>query len=140
MSFPTQIVLIFVSCFFTTYLVSAITRLIGVRNFFKISRKLLSFGSFVNYHEGTAFSNAVIALYVVLFVTYILRYLMQWIGSNCKIDMLHYIMSGLVSETVTSFASVQFLYFVFTLRRYFMLLNSNLNEVVMSKVKRDNIF
>jgi hypothetical protein len=69
-----QIMFIFVSCFFTRNLVSAITRLIGVRKFFKISQKLLSVGSFVNYHEGTTFSNAVIALHVVLFVRYLFRY------------------------------------------------------------------
>jgi hypothetical protein len=135
-----QLMSIFVSCIVTTYLVSAITRLIGVRNFFKISRKLLSVGSLVNYHEGSIFCNAVIALHFVLFVTYLFRYSIEWIRSNYKIDLLHFFISGLVSETVTSFAAVQFLYFVFTLRRHFMLLNSNLNEAVMSTVKCDNIF
>jgi hypothetical protein len=57
------ILLIFVSCVFTTYFVTAIARLIGQLNFFKISRKLLSVGSFLNYHEGTIYSNAVIALH-----------------------------------------------------------------------------
>jgi hypothetical protein len=133
-----QIHLIFLFCFFITYMVTAITRLIGVRNFFKISRKLLSVGSFVNYHEGTIFSNAVIALHVVLFVTYLFGYSIQWFGSNYKIDMLHFFVSGLICDTVTNFASVQFLYFVFTLRRHFTLLNSSLNEVVMSTVKSDN--
>jgi hypothetical protein len=135
-----QITLFFVACFCTTYLVSAITRLIGVSNFFNISRKLLSVGSFVNYHEGTAFSNAVIVLHVVLFVSYVLRYSIQWFASNYKIDMLHCEISGLMGDTVTNFAAVQFLYFVFTLRRHFMLLNSRLNEVVMSTVKSDNTF
>jgi hypothetical protein len=54
--------------------------------------------------------------------------------------VLHTIVSGLICDTVTSFASVQFLYFVFTLRRHFVLLNSSLNEVVMSTVKSDNVF
>jgi hypothetical protein len=44
-----------------------------------------------------------------------------------------------VCDTVTSFAALQFLYFVFTLRRHFMLLNSRLNEVVMSTVKSEGI-
>ena len=133
------IMLIMVSCIFTTYLVSTITRLIGQRNFFKISRKLLSVGSFVNYREGTIFSNAVIALHVVLFVTNLIRYSLEWISNKCRLDLLHFFISGLVCDTVTSFAAVQFLYFVFTLRRHFMLLNSSLNEVVMSTVKSDGI-
>jgi hypothetical protein len=54
--------------------------------------------------------------------------------------MLHNATSTVVCETVTIFAAVQFLYFVFTLRRLFMLLNSRLNEVVMSTVKFDNAF
>jgi hypothetical protein len=74
-----QILLILTASVFSTYLVTAITRLIRQRNFFKISLKLLSVGSFVNYREGTAFSNAVILLQVVLFVTYVLRYSLHWI-------------------------------------------------------------
>jgi hypothetical protein len=76
-----QILLILVLCIFTTCLVSAITSLIGQRNFFKISRKLLSVGSFVNCREGTIFSNAVIVLHVVLFVSYLIRYSFQWTRS-----------------------------------------------------------
>jgi hypothetical protein len=132
--------LILVLCIFTTYLVSAITRLIGVRNFFKISRKLLSVSSFVNYQEGTIFSNAVIALHCVLFITYFFRYSVEWIRNNCRLYFLPFHISGLICDTVTSFAVVQFLYFVFTLRCHFVLLNSSLNEVVMSTVKSDNIF
>jgi hypothetical protein len=134
-----QIVLFMTSCVFTMYLFSAITRLIGQRNFFKISRKLLSVGSFLNYHEGTIFSNAVIALHLVLFVINLIRYSLEWISNNCLLGLLHVFISGLVSEIVTSFAVVQFLYFVFTLRRHFMLLNSSLNEVVMSTVKSEDI-
>jgi hypothetical protein len=134
-----QITLVFLAGFFNTYLVTAISRLIGVRNFFKISRNLLSVGSFVNYHEGAAFRNAVIALHVGLFITYIFRCSMEWFASNCKIDILHLLISCLICDTVTNFAAVQFLYFVYTLRRHFMLLNSSLNEVVMSTVKSDNV-
>jgi len=134
-----KILLIFGSCIFTTYLVFAITRFIGMHNFFKISRKLLSVGSFVNYREGTVFSNAFIALHVVLFVTYLIPCSFLLISSNCRFDLLHYLISGLVCVTVTSFGAVQFLYFVFTLRRHFMLLNSSLNAVVMSTVKSEGI-
>jgi hypothetical protein len=135
-----RIMLIFASCVFITYLFSAITRLIGQRNFVNISRKLLPVGSFLNYHEGIAFSNAVITLHFVLFFTYVFRYSLYWVHGHCRTDMLHMFISGLICETVTSFAAVQFLYFVFTLRRHFMLLNSSLNEVVMSTVKSDNTF
>jgi len=133
------IMLIMVSCIFTTYLVSTITRLIGQRNFFKISRKLLLVSSFVNYQEGTIFSNAVIALHVVSFLIYLIRYSLEWINSECLLILLLFLISGLVCDTVTSFSAVQFLYFVLTLRRHFMLLNSCLNEVVMSTVKSDGI-
>jgi hypothetical protein len=54
--------------------------------------------------------------------------------------MLHFSISALICDTFTNCAAVQFLYFVFTLRRHFMLLNSSLNEVVMSKVKCDSTF
>jgi hypothetical protein len=135
-----RIMLIFVSCVFTTYLVTAITRLIGVRNFFKISLKLLSVGSFGNYHEGTAFSNTVIVLHFVLFVNYAFRYLTQCVISRHRIDFVYYFISALICETVNSFAAVQFLYFVFNLRRHFLLLNSSLNEVVLSTVKCDSKF
>jgi hypothetical protein len=64
---------------------------------------------------------------------------MQWALTQFRIDVLHMFISGLVCETVISFAAVQILYFVFTLRRHFMLLNSSLNEVVMSTVKSDNV-
>jgi hypothetical protein len=134
-----QILLILVSCIFTTYLVSAITRLIGQRNFFKISRKLLSISSFVKYREGTICSYAVIALHGVLLVTYFIRYSLAWIRSNCQLGLLHFFISGLVCDTVTSFATFQFLYFVFTLRRHFMLLNSSLNDVAMSTAKSEGI-
>ena len=135
-----QIMLIFVSCIFTTYLVSTLTRLIGQRNFFKISRKLLSVGSFVNYREGTVFSNAVIAVHVVLFVTYLIPLCFGWISNNCRWYELPVFLSTLVCDTVTSSAALQFLYFVFTLRRHLMLLNSRLNEVGMSTVTSENIF
>jgi len=134
-----QILLIFVSSTYTMYLVSTITRLIGMRSFFKISRKLLSVSSFVNYHEGTTFSNAVIALHVVLFVTYLIRYSVEWIRNNCRFDLLQFFISGIVCETVTSLTAVQFLYLVFTLRRLFLLLNSSFNEFVMSTVKSEGI-
>jgi len=135
-----RIMVILVPCIFTTYLVCAISRLIGQRNFFKISRKLLSVSSFVNYREGTVFSNAVIALHGVLFVTHLIRYTFLLISSNGRFDLLHLFISNLVGETVTSFAAVQFLYFVFTLRRHFMLLNSSLNEFLVSTVKSEDIF
>jgi hypothetical protein len=135
-----RIMLIIVSCVFTTYLVTAIARLIEQRNFFKISRKLLPVGSLVNCHEGTAFSNAVIALHFSLFVAYVFRHLMHWVFSRCRIYLLHMFISSLVCDTATSFEAVQFLYFVFTLRRHFVLLNSSLNEVVMSTVKSDNLY
>jgi hypothetical protein len=134
-----QTLLILVTCIFTTYLVSAITRLIGLRNFLKISRKLQSVSSSVNYREGTIFSYAVIALHVLSFVTYLIRYSVELIHSNCRLCLLHFVLSALVCETVTSFAALQILYFVFTLRRHFMLLNSSLNEVVMSTVKSEGI-
>jgi len=127
------------SCTLTTYLVSVITRLTGQRNFFKISRKLLSVGSLMNYREGTVFSNAVIVLHGVLFVTHLIRYSFQWTIRNCRLNLLHSGISAVVCDTVTSFAALQFLYFVFTLRRHFMLLNSTLNEVVMSTVKSERI-
>jgi len=137
--FNLQILFMLASCIFTTYLVTAITRLIGQRNFFKISRKLLSVGSFVNYREGAAFSNAVIALHVILFGTYLIRYLFEFTIHNCRLELLHILISGLVCDTVTSFAALQFLYFVFTLRRHFMMLNRRLNEVMMSTVKAESI-
>jgi hypothetical protein len=135
-----QITLIFIFCFSTTYLVSAITRLFGVRNFFKISHKLLSVGSFANYHEGTAFSNAVIALHFVLFVNYCIRHSVSWMENNCQLYLLQFHICSLIRDSVTSFAAVQFLYFVFTLHRNFMLLNSSLNDLVVSTVKSDNNF
>jgi hypothetical protein len=134
-----QIVLSLAICTLTTYLVSSITRLIGLSNFFKISRKLLSISSFVNYSEGTIFSYAVIALHGVLFVTYLIRYFFSWKSRNCQLHVLHFFVSGVVCDTVTSFAAVQFLYFVFTLHLHILLLNSNLNEVVMSTVKSEGI-
>jgi hypothetical protein len=135
-----MITLVFLACFLTTYLVSAISRLIGVRNFFKICRKLLSVASFVNYREGSTYSKAVIALHFVLFFSYLFRYFIHCLGSNYEVDMLLCLISVLICDTVISFAAVQFLYFGFTLRRYFMVLNSSLNEVVMSTVKSVNIF
>jgi len=137
--FNLRVMLILASCIFVTYFVSTITLLVGQRNFFKISRKLLSVGSFVNYREGTVFSNAVIALHVALFVTNLIRCWSQWARHNCRLDMLHFFMARLISDTVTSFAALQFLYFVFTLRRHFMLLNTSLNKVVMSTVKAECI-
>jgi hypothetical protein len=134
-----RILLILVLCIFTAYLCSAITRLIGLRNFFKISRKLLSVSSFVNYLDGTIFSNVVIALHVGLFVNNLIRYSVSWISKKSRLYFLHFFISGLVCDTVTSFAAVHFLYLVFTLRRHFMLLNSSLNEVVMSTVKSECI-
>jgi len=138
--FCRQILLILASCIFTTYSVSTITYLIGQRNFFKISRKLLSVGSFVNYREGTVFSNAVIALHFVLFVIYLIRYSFQWINQNCWLDFLYSAISALVCDTVTSFSAIQFLYFVFTLRRHFILLNSIFNEFVVSTGKAEIFF
>jgi hypothetical protein len=132
-----RILLIFGSCMLTTYVIWATSRLIGQRNFFKISHKLLSVSSFVNYREGTVFSNAVIALHFVLFVTSFLRYVFVWTRHSYQIDTLHNYISGMIFDTVTSFAAVQFLYLVFTLRRHFMLLNSSLNEVVVSTVKSE---
>jgi hypothetical protein len=134
-----QIMMAWVACILTTYLVSAITRLIGQRNFFKICRKLLSVGSVLNYRESTIFSNAVIALHVVLFISYLIRYLFEWTQHNYRLEFLFSAISRLVCDTVTSFAAVQFLYLVITLRRHFMLLNSSLNEVVMSTVKSEGI-
>jgi len=134
-----HVLLILVSCIFTSYLVSTITRLFGLHNFYKISRKLLSVGSFVNYREGTGFSNGVIALHVVLFVTYLIRYSYLWASYKYRLDLLYFFISSLVCDTVTSFAAVQFLYLVFTLRHHFMLLNSSLNAVVMSTVKSESI-
>ena len=134
-----KIILILISCIFTTYLVCAVTLLIGQSNFFKISRKLLYVGSFVNYREGTVFSNAVIGLHVLSFVTYLILYSLLWTSNNTRLYFLHFFISGLLCDTVTSFAAVRFLYFVFTLRRHFMLLNSRLNEVVLSTVKSEYI-
>jgi hypothetical protein len=134
-----QIMLFVMSCTFTTYFVTAITRLIGQRNFFKISRKLLSVGSFVKYHEGTAFSNAVIALHVVLFVIYLFRMYIQLSNSNNKAASLLFFISSSVSDTIACFVAFQFLYFVFTLRRQFMLLSSSLNDLLMSTQKPENI-
>jgi hypothetical protein len=93
----------------------------------------------VNFREGTIFSYAVIALHVVLFVTYLIRYLSVWTSNKSRLDLLHSLISGLVCDTVTSFAALQFLYLVFTLRRHFTLLNSSLNEVVVSTVKSEGI-
>jgi hypothetical protein len=134
-----RIMLILVACILTTYLVSAITRLIGLGNFFKISRKLLSVSSCVNYREGTIFSNAVIALHFVLFFSYLIPYSFHWINIPCRLDVLHNYLSGLICDTVISFAAVQFLYFVFTLRRHFIFLNSSLNDVVVSTVKLEGV-
>jgi hypothetical protein len=133
------IILILVSCNFTTYLVSIITRLFGQRNVFKICRKLLSVSSFVNYRESNIFSNAIIALHVVLFLVHLIRISFEWIRRECPLDLLHFFISGVVSHTVTSFAAIHFLYFVFTLRRHFMSLNSSLYEVVMSTGKSEGI-
>ena len=52
---------------------------------------------------------------------------------------MHFFISGLICDTVTSFAALQFLYFVFTLRHHFMLLNTGLNEVVVSTVMSEDI-
>jgi hypothetical protein len=134
-----HIMMILVSCIFTTYLVSAITRLIGLRNFFKISRKLLSVSSFVNYREGTIFGYAVIVLHGVLLVTHLIGFSFQWTNRNYQLHVLHSAISGPVCDTVTSFAAVQFLYFVFVLLRHFMFLNLSFNEVVMSTVKSEGI-
>jgi hypothetical protein len=134
-----HILLIILPSMFTVYLVTVVTRLIGQRDFFKISRKLLSVGSFLNYHEGTTFSNAVIASHFVLFIAYLIRYSLEWISKSCVLSLLHNFVSSLICDTVTSFAAVQFLYFVFTLRRHFMLLNSSLNEVVMSAVTSESV-
>ena len=134
-----RIMSILVSCIFVTYLVSTITLLVGQCNFFKISRKLLSVGSFVNYREGIVFSNAVIALHVFLFLIFLIRYSFVWIILNCRLDMLHFFMSAVVCDTVINFAALQFLYFVFTLRRHFMLLNSSLNDAVVSTVQSECI-
>jgi hypothetical protein len=134
-----QILLIMLLCIFATYLVCTITRLIGLHSFFKISRKLLSVGSVVYYQEGAIFSNAVIALHVILLVTHLIRYSSVLISCDGRFDLLHFFISALVCETITSFAAVQFLYFVFTLRRHFMLLNSSLNEVVVSTVKSEGV-
>jgi hypothetical protein len=135
-----KIILFVVLCTFTTYLVTAITRLIGQSNFFKISRKLLSVGSFVNYREGTAFSNAVIALHFVLFVIYLFRFYIQWSHNISNAASMLFFISIAVSDTIACFAAFQFLYFVFTLRRQFALLSSSVNDVLMSTVKSDNIF
>ena len=135
-----QILFVLALCMFTTYVVSTITLLVGQRNFFKISHKLLSVGSFVNYREGTVFSNAVITLHFVLFVIYLIRYSFEWTQHNFRLDMLDSVVSRLVSDTVTSFAALQFLYFVFTLRRHLMLLNSSLNDAVLSTVKAECVF
>jgi hypothetical protein len=135
-----QTQLIFVTCYFTTYLVTAITRLIGQRNFFKISRKLLSVGSFVNYRESTKFTNAVIALHVVLFVNYLFRLWILCLSSNYGLDLLHFYVTGFICDTVISFAAVQFLYLVFTLRVLFMLLTSRLHEVMLSTVMSENVY
>jgi len=134
-----RIMSILASSIFVTYLVSTITLLVGQRNFFKISRKLLSVGSFVNCREGTVFSNAVITLHVFSFLIFLIRYSLVWISMNCRLDVLHFFISGLVCDTVISFAALQFLYFVFILRRHFMLLNSSLNEAVVSTVKAECI-
>jgi len=48
--------------------------------------------------------------------------------------MLHVFISRLVTHTVTSIAALRFLYLVFTLR-HFIMLNTILNEVVLSTVK-----
>jgi hypothetical protein len=127
-----RIMLIIVSSVFITYLITAITRLIGARNFFKISRKLLSVGSFVNYHEGSIFCNAVIALHFALFIKYLFRFWIQLVHANYEVGALYFFITGLICEIVTSFAAVQFLYLVFTLRRHFMLLSSSLREVMVS--------
>ena len=134
-----QIQSIMVLCIFTTYLVSAITRLIGQRNFFKISRKLLSVSSSVNYREGAIFSNVVIALHFVLFVTYLIQSLFEWTSNKCRLDLLNFFISHLVCDTVISWAALHFLYIVFTLRRHIMLLNTSVNEVVVSTVKSECI-
>jgi hypothetical protein len=123
----------------STYLVFAITQLIGVRNFFKISRKLLSVGSFENYHEDITFSNSVITEHFLLLAVYLIRYSLYWINSNCRLYVLRCNMSDLVCDIVTCFVAIQFLYFVFTLHRHFMLLNSGLNDFVMSTVKSEYI-
>jgi hypothetical protein len=78
-------------------------------------------------------------LHFVLFVNYLFRFWIQWLSSNYKVRLLHFFVTVLICETVTSFAAIQFLYLVFTLRRQFILLNSSLNEVVMSTVNSEHI-
>jgi hypothetical protein len=134
-----QVVFSMLLCILTTYMVSAVTRLIGQCNFFKICRKLLSVSSLLNYQESANISNTVIAIHVVLFFSYLIRYSFEWISNNCVLQILCFFISGLICETVTRFAAVQLLYFVLTLRRHFMLLNSKLNESVVSTVKSKNI-
>jgi hypothetical protein len=101
---------------------------------------LLSVGSVLQYHEGTTFRKAVIVLHFVLLINYCIRNSVAWVGNNYQLHVLYFHISSMIRDTVISFTAVQLLYFVFTLRRHFMLLNSRLNDVVMSTVKSDNSF
>jgi hypothetical protein len=134
-----QILFSMIACILTTYVVSAVTRLIGKCKFFKICRKLLSVSSFLNYQESANFSNTVIAIHVVLFFTYLIQYFFHWTINEFRLNLLHFFISSFMCETVTSFAAIQSLYFVSTLRRLFMSLNSRLHVTVVSTVKSKEV-
>jgi hypothetical protein len=116
----------------TTYVVSVITRLIRICNFFKISCKLHSVGSFLNYHEGTASFKTIIAIHSIFIVSYLGRSVFEWVIHNYPLNVLPFIISSMMCQIITNFAEIQFLYFVYIVRRHFMLLNSRLNEMVVS--------
>jgi hypothetical protein len=134
-----HIVLLLVACVLTTYIVTVITRIIGLCDFFKISRKLLSVASFLNYREGTNFSKMILVIHTVCFVSYLIRCSLQLINNSYLLNLLLFLISDMLSETVTSFAEIQFLYFVFTLGRHFKLLNSRLHEIVTSTMTSESI-
>lgn len=127
-----QIILSLNACIMTTYVLSAITRLIRMHNFFKISYKLRSVGSLINYHESTNSYNTVIAVHSILIIAYLGRSVMGWIRINCVLSLLPFFVSHVMCQIITSFADIQFTYFVFIVRTYFMLLNSRVNEVTAS--------
>jgi hypothetical protein len=78
-------------------------------------------------------------LHFVLFVMYLIQSLFEWTSNKCRLDSLNFFISHLVCDTVISWAVLHFLYFIITLRRHIMLLNTSVNEVVVSTVKSECI-
>jgi hypothetical protein len=121
------------------YAVSAISRLTGVWNVLKILRRLHSVGSFMQNHDDTDFSKSIIAAHAIAIIAHVGKNIIGWVRINCRLDILPFFISCMLCLTVTSFAEIQFLNFVFIVRRHFVSLNSRLSEIITSRVKTQEI-